>query len=57
MILKVGDWIIKKASLQVTKWREKGYPELYVTVNVSVKQLLDESFISRVHDILQSNSR
>ena len=52
MILEVGDWIIKEASLQVSKWREEGHPDLYVTVNVSVKQLLDKSFISRVHDIL-----
>ncbi len=37
MILEVGDWIIKKASLQVTKWGEEGYPEHYVTVNGSVK--------------------
>ncbi|WP_025783729.1 EAL domain-containing protein [Sporosarcina sp. D27] len=52
MILEVGDWIIQEAALQVTKWRSEGFPELYVTVNVSVKQLLDESFISRVQDIL-----
>ncbi|VDG99523.1 Cyclic di-GMP phosphodiesterase Gmr [Lysinibacillus sphaericus] len=52
MILEVGDWIIQEAALQVRKWRSEGFPELYVTVNVSVKQLLDESFISRVQDIL-----
>ncbi|REB06588.1 bifunctional diguanylate cyclase/phosphodiesterase [Sporosarcina sp. BI001-red] len=52
MILEVGDWIIEEAALQVRKWRYEGYPELYVTVNVSVKQLLDESFVSRVSDIL-----
>lgn len=52
MILEVGDWIIHEAALQVRKWRSEGFPKLYVTVNVSVKQLLDESFISRVQDIL-----
>lgn len=52
MILEVGDWIIQEAAIQVRKWRSEGFPELYVTVNVSVKQLLDESFISRVQDIL-----
>ncbi|WP_251660486.1 putative bifunctional diguanylate cyclase/phosphodiesterase [Sporosarcina aquimarina] len=52
MILEVGDWIIQEAALQVSKWRSEGFPELYVTVNVSVKQLLDESFLSRVQDIL-----
>lgn len=52
MILEVGDWIIQEAALQVRKWRSEGFSELYVTVNVSVKQLLDESFISRVQDIL-----
>lgn len=52
MILEVGDWIIEKAAVQVSEWRRQGYPELYVTVNVSVKQLLDDSFISRVQRIL-----
>ncbi|WP_432352154.1 bifunctional diguanylate cyclase/phosphodiesterase [Sporosarcina sp. A2] len=52
MILEVGDWIIQRAAIQVGAWRANGYPDLYVTVNVSVKQLLDDSFISRVRDIL-----
>ena len=52
MIIPVGDWIIEEAAMQVGKWRAQGYPTLYVTVNVSVKQLLDEAFIGRVQEIL-----
>ncbi|GKV69616.1 hypothetical protein NCCP2716_21140 [Sporosarcina sp. NCCP-2716] len=52
MILQAGDWIIEQAALQVKGWRAQGFPELYVTVNVSVKQLLDDTFLCRVKNIL-----
>ncbi|MBD7907976.1 EAL domain-containing protein [Sporosarcina sp. Sa3CUA8] len=56
MILEVGDWIIQEAAMQISKWRREGYPELYITVNVSVKQLLDETFISRVQHIVSETN-
>ncbi|RZT21979.1 putative bifunctional diguanylate cyclase/phosphodiesterase [Fictibacillus sp. BK138] len=52
MILPIGEWVLKNACLQGYKWHQNGFDELLISVNISVRQLLEESFVSRVEQIL-----
>jgi diguanylate cyclase (GGDEF)-like protein len=52
LILPIGEWVLKNACLQGAKWQKQGFSELMISVNISVRQLLDESFIERVESIL-----
>ena len=51
-IVDLGDWILFSACEQLRLWRENGYAELSVAVNLSPRQLEEEKLISRVENIL-----
>ncbi|WNB93079.1 EAL domain-containing protein [Bacillus sp. NEB1478] len=53
LILPIGEWVLKNACLQGIKWHKLGFSELVISVNISVRQLLEESFIERVEAILE----
>lgn len=52
MIIPIGDWVLKNACLQGVKWHQNGFQDLLISVNISVRQLLEETFIERVESIL-----
>jgi diguanylate cyclase (GGDEF)-like protein/PAS domain S-box-containing protein len=52
MILPIGEWVLKNACLQGSKWHQNGFNDLLISVNISVRQLLEESFVDRVESIL-----
>jgi diguanylate cyclase (GGDEF)-like protein/PAS domain S-box-containing protein len=52
MILPIGEWVLKNACLQGSKWHQNGFDDLLISVNISVRQLLEESFVDRVESIL-----
>ncbi|MCM3718008.1 putative bifunctional diguanylate cyclase/phosphodiesterase [Fictibacillus phosphorivorans] len=52
MILLIGEWVLKNACLQGYKWHQNGFDDLLISVNISVRQLLEESFVLRVENIL-----
>ncbi|MBY6035118.1 EAL domain-containing protein [Fictibacillus nanhaiensis] len=52
MILPIGEWVLKNACLQGVEWYKKGYSDLLISVNISVRQLLEESFVEKVESIL-----
>jgi EAL domain-containing protein (putative c-di-GMP-specific phosphodiesterase class I) len=51
-IIELGEWILYSACEQMRHWRNNGYPELSVAVNLSPSQLEEKYLISRVEDIL-----
>lgn len=48
LIVPIGAWVIRTACAFVRNLRERGCMDSYVAVNVSVKQLIDEEFVSMV---------
>ncbi len=55
MIIDVGKWIIKQACKQLRLWKNQNlFPEDgYLSINVSPKQLLDDSIIPTIVDACQ----
>lgn len=48
----VTDWMLKQALQTLASWQH-AYPQLSIAVNVSTKDLRDQSFPERVHQLLQ----
>jgi EAL domain-containing protein (putative c-di-GMP-specific phosphodiesterase class I) len=53
LILPIGEWVLKNACIQGAEWHKQGFNDLVMSVNISVRQLLDETFIERVESILE----
>jgi diguanylate cyclase (GGDEF)-like protein len=43
LIIPIGEWVIKTACEQVKKWRDLGWSQISITVNVSASQLQSNS--------------
>ncbi|MBM7605060.1 diguanylate cyclase (GGDEF)-like protein [Metabacillus crassostreae] len=52
-IVNIGHWVLKEACRQNKLWQEQGLPNLSVSVNVSVRQFQDSSFLNKVSSILE----
>lgn len=55
LIAAIGEWVLQTACRQVHAWREQGLPLLRVAVNLSEKQLLQESLIQVVREALHQS--
>lgn len=51
-ILPLGEWVLKTACMQAKEWQEQGFPPLRMSVNVSMKQFIQPSFVEDVQRIL-----
>ncbi|SER70374.1 EAL domain-containing protein [Psychrobacillus sp. OK032] len=54
MIIPIGHWVLNTALEQNIRWQKAGYKPLKVSVNVSVKQLLDSTFLEKVKNALEN---
>jgi len=56
MILPIGKWVIKKACEQVRNWRDSGWKNICITINVSARQFQPDSFlVETVREALKNN--
>jgi diguanylate cyclase (GGDEF)-like protein/PAS domain S-box-containing protein len=51
-IVPLGEWVLREACRQNKEWRDRGFPALRIAVNVSAQQFHQDSFVSRLNDIL-----
>ncbi len=51
LIVELGDWVFRAAMMQMEEWRKQGI-NLPLSVNVSARQLQDESFLDRLRSLL-----
>ena len=57
MILPMGNWVVKKACEQVKNWRNLGWPNICVTINVSARQFKsDSSLLETIGEALKQNN-
>ncbi|MEC1695151.1 putative bifunctional diguanylate cyclase/phosphodiesterase [Schinkia azotoformans] len=53
LIIPMGEWILRESCRQTKLWQKQGFPNLIISVNVSVRQLEDSNFIDSVISILK----
>ena len=52
LIVPIGRWVLHTACVQHAKWREMGYPNLLMSVNLSARQLSDHGLLDDIAAIL-----
>lgn len=52
MIIPLGYWVLDEACQFIKKLTGEGYSDLYVAVNISVVQLLQEDFVRKVEEVV-----
>jgi PAS domain S-box-containing protein len=55
LILHLGSWVLEKACQQMALWKRKhpAAKDITIAINVSAKQLVDDSFIDHLRNVLQ----
>jgi diguanylate cyclase (GGDEF)-like protein/PAS domain S-box-containing protein len=53
LIVPVGQWVLQEACRQLATWHQQSWPELRVSVNLSSRQLSDETLYATVEESLK----
>jgi diguanylate cyclase (GGDEF)-like protein len=52
LILPIGEWVLRQACRQLKRWRDGGYPQLRIAVNLSPRQFCQPNFLAIIKNIL-----
>lgn len=55
LIIPIGEWVLRNACLFLRKLHRQGYPELTMSVNISMLQLLQDNFTDMVMKTLETS--
>ncbi|OMF31819.1 diguanylate cyclase [Paenibacillus sp. FSL H8-0548] len=53
MIVQIGDWVLEEACRQNKAWQDAGLPPMPVSVNLSIRQFVQNDLASKVADVLE----
>ncbi|RDW19665.1 EAL domain-containing protein [Oceanobacillus chungangensis] len=53
LIVPLGEWILRESCRQASAWGALDVPPLTLSVNISVRQLVDRDFVDKLKTILQ----
>lgn len=56
MIVSIGEWVLRESCRVAQQWRELGYDDFKIAVNVSIRQLHELDFISIVQKALDDSA-
>lgn len=55
LIHEIGKWVLMEGCRQNQEWFDKGYDELFISINVSARQFLHPTFVEHLHGSLQNS--
>lgn len=53
LIVPIGTWVLQEACNQLKQWEDKGYTNLIMAVNISVRQFKDQDFVQMVKTVIE----
>jgi len=53
LILPLGDWVFETACSQLHSWNLQGFDDLYISINLSVKQFSQEHIVDKLSGIVE----
>lgn len=53
LIVPIGQWVLEQACRAYKRWIGEGLPSMVISVNISVKQFLQEQFAESVREVLR----
>lgn len=55
LIGRLGEWVLNTACAQLRDWRDQGFKDVRIAVNLSVQQLRQAHLVERVASVLRAN--
>ena len=52
LIQPIGQWVLQEACRFAKQLADKGWPDIYVAVNISSKQIATDNFVTMVHEVI-----
>lgn len=56
LIFDIGDWTINRACFQLAKWKQMGYNEITLSVNLSAQQFRDKGMVNKIKGVMEKYS-
>jgi len=56
LIVPIGEWVLRAACSQLRQWRDAGYPQVPVAVNLSARQFRELSLLDMVAEVLEESA-
>lgn len=53
MIVQIGDWVLEEACRQNKAWQDAGLPHIPVSVNLSIRQFVQNDLTAKVSSVLE----
>jgi diguanylate cyclase (GGDEF)-like protein len=53
LILQINDWVLRRVVEIAARWHHGHWPEVRIAINVSPRQLYDNSFVDQVQELLE----
>lgn len=54
LILPIGEWVIRRACRQLTRWHASGHDAVRVAINLSSQELVRDDIVARIAEILDA---
>ncbi|UCZ53923.1 EAL domain-containing protein [Bacillus shivajii] len=55
LILPIGEWVLRTACKQIREWQNEGFPPINVSVNLSLRQFLQQDLCEKISEIIKEN--
>jgi len=53
LIIDIGDWVLRSACAELSRWRIAGLPEIRMSVNISARQLVEDNVVTKILKIIK----
>ncbi len=53
LIVDIGLWVLKTACAELSRWRIAGLPEIRMAINISARQLMENSIVNDILNVLK----
>lgn len=55
LILQINDWVLRRVIEIAAQWHHGHWPEVRVAINVSPRQMYDNSFVDQIQELLEQH--
>lgn len=56
LVVPIGEWVLRTACSQMKRWHEQGLSNLFVGVNLSIRQFYQQNLVSMIKEILEDTN-